>query len=199
MATSFIAIPTTETEAVNALLRAVGIAPVGSLSSTNLDVVDAIQTLSTVNRSVQGKGWYFNTRFNREYLRDTMGEIELPANVLEVKMGANSAGATGSIIVRDGKLYDLDNDTSVLTTNYYLDIIELLEFEQLPQAARDYIVARAIRIHTANDDDADADKRNQQSQDEVSTYSTLFDNEQEMTNRSFFDKLDNAHSNLRNR
>lgn len=58
--------PTTELEAVNAMLRAIGEAPVSSLSTSQVDVVTALGILTDLTREVQGEGWRFNTEFGME-------------------------------------------------------------------------------------------------------------------------------------
>ena len=60
---------TTELEAVNAMLRAIGEAPVSTLTgATQVDVVAAIGILRDLAREVQEEGWRFNTEFGMEVL-----------------------------------------------------------------------------------------------------------------------------------
>lgn len=57
-------VATTELQAVNALLRAVGESPVASVDdNTATDVVMAVETLRDTCREVQSRGWKFNTEF----------------------------------------------------------------------------------------------------------------------------------------
>lgn len=61
--------PTTELEAVNAMLRAIGEAPVSTLTgATQVDVVAALGILTDLTREVQEEGWRFNTEFGMEVL-----------------------------------------------------------------------------------------------------------------------------------
>jgi hypothetical protein len=56
--------PTTELEAVNAMLASIGEAPIDTLdSATQADVVMAINTLRNTAREIQSMGWRFNTEF----------------------------------------------------------------------------------------------------------------------------------------
>jgi hypothetical protein len=60
-------IPASELEAVNAMLSAVGEAPVASLTGTlPTNVTLARNLLTRTSREVQGKGWRFNTEFGYE-------------------------------------------------------------------------------------------------------------------------------------
>ena len=53
---------TTELEAVNIMLAAIGEAPINSLIGTlPVDARIAQSTLTEVNKSVQSEGWSFNT------------------------------------------------------------------------------------------------------------------------------------------
>lgn len=55
---------TTELEAVNAMLSAIGEAPIDDVdTATQADVLMAINTLRNVTREVQSMGWRFNTEF----------------------------------------------------------------------------------------------------------------------------------------
>lgn len=56
--------PTTELEAVNAMLSAIGEAPIADVdTATQADADIAIDTLREVAREVQANGWRFNTEF----------------------------------------------------------------------------------------------------------------------------------------
>ena len=51
----------TELDAVNQILSAVGQAPVTTLDLQNPEVYTTLQTLRNVSREVQSEGWNFNT------------------------------------------------------------------------------------------------------------------------------------------
>ena len=58
----FSTVPITELDSVNILLAAVGEAAVSSLeTATTVDVTQAKNLISNINREVQEKGWHFNT------------------------------------------------------------------------------------------------------------------------------------------
>ena len=64
--------PLTELEAVNSLLSAIGEAAVSSLeTATTVEVTQAKNLLSNVNRETQQKGWHFNTEWDVTLTRDS--------------------------------------------------------------------------------------------------------------------------------
>ncbi len=132
-------------ESVNVMMTAIGESPVNTItSSTTTDVSIAIQILDNVSREVQSVGWHFNTDTNYDLARNTSNEIELPANCLRVD--TSNADANLDLVERARKLWDRKNHTYTLTKNMKVDITWLLEFTELPEAARRYITIRATRI-----------------------------------------------------
>ena len=49
-------------EAVQMLLRAIGSSPVNSLNVAHPDVANALNSLERLRKSVQKRGWWFNTK-----------------------------------------------------------------------------------------------------------------------------------------
>jgi len=141
----------TELQVVNKMLRAVDLAPVTSITGTlDLEVGAAVERFSEINRDVQTLGWDFNSRKGVKYLRNTDNEVTLGTNVLSFKPVGNTRYK--DYTMRGGKIYNRDqvNGTTVgtvLAEDPILDIIELINFEDLPQAARAYIGHRAVREH----------------------------------------------------
>lgn len=138
-------VPTTELEAVNALLEHIGEAPVASLTDLALDAGSALNTLRRVSREVQGKGWHWNTTY-RKLTADGNGEFILPTNTITV----DTVGTSYQINVtqRGGKLYDrrpFKNTTVFDETELQVKLVELLDFTDLPEPARQYIYIRAAR------------------------------------------------------
>lgn len=134
--------PTTELEAVNAMLRSIGEAPIATL--TDIDVPDveiALTTLRSVSREVQVRGWDFNTdeAYSLEVNGD--GNIPLPANTLSV----DPTDSAKRYVQRGARLYDRVAHTYTFTASVEVDIILMLPFDELPEAARQYIFVRAGR------------------------------------------------------
>jgi len=138
----------TELQVVNKMLRAVDIAPVASLTGTvDLEVENAIERFSDINRSVQTMGWDFNTRLQVKYLRDVNNNITVGSNVMSIVPSGLSAWK--DLVLRESMIFNRDPnvDSFTLTDDVELDIVELINFEDLPQAARNYISHRSTREH----------------------------------------------------
>jgi hypothetical protein len=182
----------TELEVVNKMLRAVDLAPVNSITGTlDLEAGAAVARFSEINRLVQTMGWDFNTRPNVKYLRNVSNEVTLGANVLSIKPVGNSRGKDYTL--RGGKVYDREsvNGTTrgtTLTEDPYLDIVELIEFTDLPQAARAYIAERAVREHERFDS-ADDTKTEIAGENELKAWATLINDHSVMHDETLEDNL----------
>ena len=137
---------TTELEAINIMLAAIGEAPINSLTDTlPVDARTAQNTLTEVNKEVQSEGWSFNTEIDVTLTRDGSNQINLPINVLRVDANIHQH-PTIDPIQRGLKLYDRQNnkyefdEDLICTVVYYRDFIELTE------QARRYINIKAARI-----------------------------------------------------
>jgi hypothetical protein len=149
--------PTTELEAINTILSVIGESPISSTSeiSSVADAVTAQSILSEVSRQVQTKGWHFNTDKEITLSPDTYsGEITVPTNCLRV----DSSGADREVDVvhRGTKLYDRKNHTYKISKQIVVDMVVLLPFTELPQAARHYITIKAARIFQSRTVGSDA-------------------------------------------
>jgi len=137
--------PTTELEAINTMLTTIGESPVNTVEDSGLlDVVIARQILHTTSREVQARGWHFNTEKNFPLQPTVDGTIVLPATVLRVDTVGEYSDI--DVVVRGNRLYDRRNHTYTFKKPLNVDMVVLLPFEQLPEAARIYITIRASRI-----------------------------------------------------
>ena len=138
--------PMSELEAVNLLLSAIGEAAVSSLeTATTVEVTQAKNLLSNVNRAAQQKGWHFNTEWDVVLTRDTADRIPLSESILSVYQ----PGQLMTIRGRSGSMfaYDLDNNTFTWTKNLNNAVtITLLDFIDTPNTFRQYVTTRAARI-----------------------------------------------------
>lgn len=146
--------PMTKLEAVNEMLYDIGERPVSSLTSpSRLDVVRAVATLERVSKSVQSNGWWFN----REELTLTpngSGEYPIASDIIRVDRKdqgvemRNPTGANRTYVVRGSVLYDTINQQSTgFTGDLTVLAVRLVDFEDLPATARDYIYAEASRLN----------------------------------------------------
>ncbi len=135
-------VPTTELEAVNAMLGSVGEAPVSQLDNVGLgDAASARQTLHNNSRRIQKRGWSWNTDFNMTLALAIDGTIPVPSNTLKVNPTGNYDKA--GIIQRGVQLYDAVNHTYVFTAAVTVDLVSFLNFELLPETARQAIFLAA--------------------------------------------------------
>lgn len=135
---------TTKLEAVNIMLSAIGEAPVSSLSSGLVEAEVAETILNTVNKEVQSKGWNFNTDYNKSFPKDSNGEIALGTDVL--KADATLSANSKDLVQRGSKMYDRKNHTFVIDAAVKLDVVVELDFTDVPEVAKRYIILRATRI-----------------------------------------------------
>ena len=173
--------PTTETEAVNAMLAALGEAPIQDVdTATQADVQVALNTLREVARNVQAEGWQFNTDLALQLTPDgtlewtdnddetTELNVFLPPEALIRWELSNTSDQLGfQVALRPPKIYVADQvfyDRSLNRDGFdaeeveylYIDAIYAFDFEDLPQTVRAYITALAMRQFAESRGAADA-------------------------------------------
>ena len=132
----------TELEAVNVLLTTIGEAPVNTLTGNQVtDVTIARQVLNEVSREVQSQGWYFNTENGVKLNPDNNKHILPPADTARID------SRDYNIVIREDKLFDLDDFTYEFGGSIKVNIVYYQDFTVLPDAAKRYIAARAARIY----------------------------------------------------
>jgi hypothetical protein len=149
--------PTSELEAINTILSVIGESPISSLSdiSSVADAVTAKLILSEVSRQVQTKGWHFNTEKDFELSPDTYSkEITIPSNALRVDTSGDSRET--DVVQRGQRLYNRVTHTFQFDKSLKCEIVVLLPFEQLPQAARHYVTIKAARVFQSRTVGSDA-------------------------------------------
>ena len=138
----------TELSAVNAILGAIGQAPVTSIdTSVNAEVNFLYNILRDCNVDVQNEGWHFNTERHVKYTPDSSNnKIAIGNDVLKMDVTDGWTKRNYDVVKRNGYLYDkLDHtdDWSELSDGIDLDIVRLLAFEDLPSPFQRYIIAKA--------------------------------------------------------
>jgi hypothetical protein len=139
--------PTTQLEAVNAILANVGQSPVSTLEVSGFaDVAVAKKLLERVSRSMQKSGWHFNTEDDYTLAVNGDSKIPVPPNALLCDpMPTESVDA----VQRGGFLYNRKDHTYTFTDSLDCRIVFFLAFEELPEAAREYVMIRAARVFQA--------------------------------------------------
>jgi len=133
-----------ELEAANIMLSTISVAPVSTLEVPgDLNVSVAKQILYNTAREVESYGYYFNTDAKYPLARDTDGQIILPRNVLFVSVDRDfwSYDAT----LRGLKLYNRSEQTYKFDKDLTGSVTFFLEWDDLPQPARQYIAIKAAR------------------------------------------------------
>ena len=142
----------TELDAVNAILMSVGETPVNTLTVQSPEVAIAQKTLRQVCREIQAEGWSYNTENEYPINTDTNDQVIIPNNVLQIDLNIFQHGKDYDIVRRSDngiqKVYDKKGHTFTFTDceKLYFDIVWMVDFEDLPQAFKDYVTARASRI-----------------------------------------------------
>lgn len=164
--------PHTDLQAVNVILRNMGEAPVNSLTGDlPYEAFDAKSTLEEVSSEVQSRGWFFNT----EYMTlspDISGKIQLPGNVVEVRLVDGNAGTP--VTIRGGLLYNMTpyNHGTTWTAAVKAKLVLCLDFNDLPVVAKRYVALRAARVYQARAE-GDQTMLQEDTQDERAAYADL--------------------------
>lgn len=136
---------TTELDAVNIMLGTIGETPINSIEAASgvSDAVIARQILNEVSIQVQEEGWHFNVETNFVLTPAYPSkEIFVPDNCIEV----DAEDTRVDVAIRGNRLYDRINHTFKFDGDIKCNIVLLLPFEDLPQAARHYVTIRAARV-----------------------------------------------------
>ena len=142
----------TELDAVNSILMSVGETPVNTLTVQSPEVAIAQKTLRQVCREIQAEGWSYNTENEYPIELDTNNQCIIPNNVLQLDLNIFQHGKDYDVVRRTDngimKVYDKKGHTFTFTncSKLYFDIVWMLEFEDLPQAFKDYVTIRASRV-----------------------------------------------------
>lgn len=134
---------TSKLQAVNKALQMMGESPLNSLQGLlglgNL----AEETLDSVSRKVQAEGWSFNTDYQMPLTRDsTTNEISVGTNVSRVVVDPYEYYDI-DVVQRGSRLYDRKNNTYVFSIDLKADMTVILEWDDLPEHARVYIMTKA--------------------------------------------------------
>lgn len=135
---------TSALNAINTMLGTIGQAPVSSLETPGLvDAVVAKAVLTEVTREVQTEGWHFNTDYDYELAPDIDGFISPGSNVLRIDTTPDYR--IYDVVLRGSKLWDKYKKTFIFDRALKFNITWLLDFEEIPETARNYITIRSSR------------------------------------------------------
>lgn len=139
---------TTTIEAINKMLATIGEAPIQTLEGDQTsDVAIAVTILNDTTRFVQNLGWGWNTDYDYSFARNGSNfHVPIPKNVSHLEFKKVS---TIDPVRRGGFVYDRKNKRFEFDAAVVADrVVWTFEFEELPQAARDYVAIKAAREFT---------------------------------------------------
>jgi hypothetical protein len=121
-------------EAVQMLLRAIGSSPVNSLNVAHPDVANALSSLERLRKSVQKRGWWFNTDYNVVFQAEVgTGEVGIPKEITKF------IPAEATFVKRGRKVYNSQTQTfNIGTSVTALKTVRSLEWEDLPSSMQEY-------------------------------------------------------------
>lgn len=134
-------------EAVNICLVAANLPPISSEVAIEKHVAgySAWLLILEESRQVQAEGWHFNTNYEVVIEPNTSGNIVLPTNVLQAYVQG------GQYAQRGNRLYNRAKNTYSFSSSVAFEkMIVLLDWDELIQQARYYIVIRAVRRYLAS-------------------------------------------------
>ena len=131
----------TELDAVNEIIAGIGEAPIDTLENmTDTDAINAYRLLKTIDRQEQARGWAFNIRRNISLIPDENGHIKFNNMYLYIRPYDKTIN-----LARSGSYYkDLNRNTNVFSRSIKADVIEQVPFEELPDAYRNWVIAKAV-------------------------------------------------------
>jgi hypothetical protein len=164
-------VATTETEALNAMLSAIGLAPVADIDAAiSGDAVTAKNILKKTAREVLTEGWRFNTEFGYELAPTitqawvgsdgssaTLNVFEVPTNLARFSIHQSSAQIGLDLVARQGRAYDAtktifydralnrDGLDSAKYTVLYIDPVWFMDFAKMPETIRQLVTVMASR------------------------------------------------------
>ena len=137
--------PTSELEAVNIMLSAIGESPVSTLNNASLvDVSLAQSILKETSVDIQSQGLHCNTEINYPLVPNVSGEVIIPNNC--VRIDTTEASADVDVTQRGNRLYNRkERSFNSFSGTLYVEMVLLLDFSDLPQHVRRYSTVKAAR------------------------------------------------------
>ena len=135
-----------ELSAVNAILGAIGQAPVTNLNFQNPEIGLIYDIFKQCCADVQQEGWHFNSEDHWPAPVEANGTVLVPQNCLRMDISGGQVWRTTDVVTRDGVLYDKirhSNDFSAYAPTVAVDVVRLEPFEHIPPVFQRYITLMA--------------------------------------------------------
>lgn len=141
----------TKLQAVNHILKAVGLYDIPSLDTGGKSEAGYIESLiDEVDLEVQLEGWHYNVHLKKELAKDGSDRVALPTGAIAMWDARNQDWMD---LAQIGQyLYDLDEETNQLTNVDTVDATVVFRFSWgcIPAPVRMYIAARAAVRYAEN-------------------------------------------------
>lgn len=143
----------TKLEAINFMLARIMEAPASALDSSgswpSKTYGGSVQghaerVLDRVSRTVQMRGWKFNTIYAKKYNVAAPGPLTFGSNVLAIR----TAGPTQfrNFVLRSDAAYDAEGDTATFAAgDYFFDIVTHHDFELIDPRVKELVVREAAK------------------------------------------------------
>lgn len=129
-------------DAVNNVLRRVGVLPVSALDTGGPSAAGhAERFIDAADTSCQARGWHFNTRRGVLLSRNGSNKIAVPANTFHIDTDGQSRHIDVTVV--GGFLYDIENNTDTWSQDLYVTYVAKTDFTDLPEAFADYVVTES--------------------------------------------------------
>lgn len=178
--------------AVNVGLTNIGLAPITTLTGSLPAVVSqALAVLDEVTRNLQAKGLHWNTEYDYPLVPDGSGYITWPDSL--AKLSLTAANNPGSVVLvrRSSKLYDRTARTNVWSATLLCTAVVYLEWDDMPQAARQYVAVKAART-LADRVVGSQESASLTEQDEYLAKSDMLDEESSLARYNVFDNYSSS-------
>lgn len=140
-------IKTNKLQGINTMLSAIGEPPVNSLAAQRADSLIAQSILDETTRDILSYGWQFNTDENVVMTPETTtGFIYISDSIVRVDIASTSDTVDLEVVIRGNRLYNRMTSSYAFTAELTTTQVTLLDFDELPEIAKRYIVIRSARI-----------------------------------------------------
>jgi len=132
----------TKLEAVNYMLASVGMAPLSTLvPPIPLSGAEAENKLDMMTRSIQLKGYHFNTEYDVTLTRAADNTITLGQDIIRVDTSLCGLDVT----LRGTALFNKETNTAVFTADLTdITLVRYLPFESMPEPFRYWVMMEAL-------------------------------------------------------
>lgn len=186
---------TTKLQAVNTMLSTVGEPPVNSLSAQRADSLIAQNLLDEITREVLSYGWQFNTDENVLMTpEESTGFIYISDSIVRVDM--DPAYTNYDVVMRGNRLYNRKTNSYQFTEQIRVIQVSLMDFDDMPEAAKRYVAIRAARVFQDRMVGAQSLHAFTQ-QDEIMALAKMTEYENETGDYTIFDNIDVARTFIR--